>query len=458
MHGKAFIGHVLTIAVFTAVAAALSILILSASHTKPFAQGGYRVNAVVPASALLLAGARVTMGGAHVGDVAKVERISSGGPAGTRLELHITDDRVTPIPVDSRIQVRTRTQVGENYVSIQVGRSTRSFESGDYLPVTAADELVDVDKILSILQGRTKDRARKLLVGLGGALDGRGQELSATLQESVGLVDNRDSLVRALDDDRDLTARLVNQLGRVATEVGARGAAIDTIADRGLTTLKALGRRDEALSATLRKLPATISTIRHTSDTVGRVTGRAAPVVDDLTGAVRDLRPAIQALAPAAREGRAVVRSLGAASPKLEKTLAQLSTLAGPLPKALPQLRKVLCQVNPMLRYVEPYRNDILGIAIGLSSASNSYDAVGHLIRLAPVINDTTISGLPPTVNEARSTLLNSGIFLKSKAVNYDPFMKPGTQGTTRATSNKPNGPIELRDSGYKYPRIKADC
>lgn len=449
--------QLLTIAGFTGAALALTTWVFSSSHTTPFGRGGYRVNAVVPATALLNEGARVTMGGAEVGHVAKIERNVHGRP-GTRLELHITDERVTPVPVDSRVQIRTRTQVGENYVAIAVGKATKAVESGAFLPATANEELVDVDQILSVLQGRTKERARKTIEGLGGALDGRGAELSDTLGAAEGLVEHGAAFVDVLDDDRRLVARLVDQLGRVTTEVGARGAAIDEIADQGLITLQALAARDGALSATLRGLPPTLDRVKHASATVGAVSGRVAPVLDNLTAAAQELRPAVNALTPAAAHGRAVVSNLGAASPRLQATLEQLTELSKTLPDAVPQLRKALCQVNPMLRYVEPYKDDVLGIAIGLSSASNSYDAVGHLIRLAPVINDTSASGLPAAVNTARSTLLNSGLFAKSKAVNYQPFMAPGLQGTTQATSNQPANAEALRKSGFTYPRVTADC
>jgi phospholipid/cholesterol/gamma-HCH transport system substrate-binding protein len=452
-----FAGHVLTVAIFTGLAVALSAFILSASHTTPFGSGGYRLHVVVPASALLTEGSHVTMGGASVGYVSKIDR-QPNGQRGVQLELHITDHRVIPVPVDSRVQLRTRTQVGENYVSVTVGRSPQTFQSDAYMPASSSDELVDVDQILSVLNGSKKTRARQLLQSLGGALDGRGDQLSQTLQATDGLVSNGYNLVQTLDKQKRTTAQLVDQLGQVTADVGARGQAIDTIAHRGLVAVHALGNRDRELSDIFRLLPSTLAAIRSTSDTIGRVTGQATPVVDNLTAAAHDLAPAIRALAPAARSGREVVESLGAAAPKLRSTLRQATALSKPLAHAIPQLRSALCQVNPMLRYLEPYSKDFLYLLVGLGSASNSYDAVGHLIRLAPIINDNTESGLPPLINAARSALLDSGLFLKSKAVDWDPYMKPGQLGSSAAYSNKPGNPTELKNSGFTYTRVTADC
>ena len=451
--------HVLTLAAAAAVAVAWILLILSESGTAPFGRGGYRLNAVVPSSALLAEGSRVTMGGAEVGSVVKVDRSNKPGRLGTHVEMRITDKRVTPVPVDSKIQIRTRSQVGENYVSIAVGRGDETFASGSYMPAKDNKELVEVDQILSVVNGRTKDRARKLLAGLGGALDGRSDELSQTLQGTTRFVDGASTTTGILYRDRTVVAQLVDQLGRIATEVGGRGSAIDTIADRGLTSLRAVGDRDAALAATLRELPGTLDQIRETSDTVGRVTPQAAPVVNDLTSATADLEPVVDLLGPASRTGTTVLRNLAGAAPPLEDTLEAVTRLSDPLPKALPELRTALCQVNPALRYILPYKVDLFSIVTGLGSASNSYDATGHLARLAPVMSASSVSGLPPAVTKARRTLLESGLFGISNAISYDPYVKPGEVGSTEANAKGfPRGPEQLAKSGYKYPRVTADC
>ncbi|HWH95934.1 MAG TPA: hypothetical protein VNT03_18880 [Baekduia sp.] len=61
----------------------------------------------------------------------------------------------------------------------------------------------------------------------------------------------------------------------------------------------------------------------------------------------------------------------------------------------MPKVTKVMCQLNPMLRYLEPYTADIVSFANSLGSAANSYDAIGHTIRLIPVINETALLGAP---------------------------------------------------------------
>src|SRR5919108_1997388 len=109
--------HVATVVAFFAVFAAFIVVVLTKSGAVPTPGTTYKVRAIVPSASLLTPGARVTTAGAKVGIVKKVERASDIGP-GAKITLELTDDKVTPLPRDSRVQIRTRSQVGENYVAI----------------------------------------------------------------------------------------------------------------------------------------------------------------------------------------------------------------------------------------------------------------------------------------------------------------------------------------------------
>jgi hypothetical protein len=118
-----------------------------------------------------------------------------------------------------------------------------------------------------------------------------------------------------------------------------------------------------------------------------------------------------------------------------------------------------MCQLNPMLRYLNPYAKDVLQAVYGLGSSSNSYDATGHLIRLFPVVNESSLFGAPAAVKDAAKLLLASGALFPSKTRSYDPYMKPGVIGKTAASEDgKPFNAEAARDAGFKYTRVTADC
>jgi hypothetical protein len=134
--------------------------------------------------------------------------------------------------------------------------------------------------------------------------------------------------------------------------------------------------------------------------------------------------------------------------------------LAGPLAAALPELHKTICQLNPMIRYMKPYTDDIGQLLMGLGSASNGYDAVGHLIRITPIVNENSLVGAPVAVTTAAHTLLRAGFLQKSQGLKREPYPAPGING--RATAGTGAGePITaqgVKDSGYVFPHILADC
>ena len=85
-----------------------------------------------------------------------------------------------------------------------------------------------------------------------------------------------------------------------------------------------------------------------------------------------------------------------------------------------------------------------------------SYDATGHLIRLAPIVApDNFPSGLPDVLSKGLADFVHR---IPGMALNYKPFPKPGDVGRTVAKGTTPLGPEEVPKSGYAYPRITADC
>lgn len=448
---RALRGHIFTLLCFTAVAVAWATFILYKGGGLPTLDDKYEVSAVIPSGAALAPGSRVTVAGAHVGRVKRVERLGMGA----RIELQFDDDEVTPLPADSRVQIRQHTPVGENYVSVTIGDSSATIPAGGGLDVEQADEFVDVDRLLSVMKGETRERARDTIQSLGGALDGRGQNLNDLVGEAGAFLPKAREFVDVAHRERQAAARLVDQLGDVAAAIGQRDQAITDIAQRGLVALDALRDQDEALGETLKALPGTLTRVSATADTLRTTSQVATPVVDDATRALRALEPVVGRLPAATTSGRGVMRELRGAAPVLETTLDRVTALSKPLASALPMLRKTACEVAPILRYSKPYFPEALHILMGLGSSSNSYDATGHLIRLAPIFSENSVSGLPEEMSEGIAKLLYSS---PQTAINFNPYPEPGSLGKVTATSSTPTGPERMKDTGYTYPRVQADC
>ncbi len=457
MPRRGFMGHLLSLAAVTAVALAWALFIFVKGDALPKLGGGkdYKVSVVTPTGAAMAVGSRVTVAGVKVGRVTAVDRLGIGA----KLELVVTDDSVVPFPKDSRVQIRQHTPVGENYVAIQVGRASETIASGGGMSVRQTDEFVDVDRLLSVLKGGTRARARDTIRSLGTALDGRGERMNETLDGATKFLKaagDPGGLVDVLRRNRHQTSRLVEQLGDVTASIGQRDQAISTLADRGLTAFTALKRSDRALESAIDALPGTLRDVQRTSGVVRSTSGVATPVIDEATSALTALRPVVARLPQATTDGRALMRELSPAAPVLERTLQQVDRLSSPLAASLPKLRKTICELAPVVRYADPYFPEVLSIVQGLGSSSNSYDATGHLIRLAPIVApDNFPSGLPDVLSKGLADFVHR---IPGMALNYKPFPKPGDVGRTVAKGTTPLGPEEVPKSGYAYPRITADC
>ncbi len=415
------------------------------------------VQVMVPTSSALAGGAKVAMAGAQVGRVTKVQRRGTG----TLVTLSIRDGSVLPIPSDTRVTLRQRTPVGENYVELTPGTSRRALGADDVLPITQSDEYVDVDQVLSTLTGSARADARRLIRSAGGALDGEGSNLNTVLGRASTVVQDGGGLFGLLAQDRQQVADLVNRLGRLSAAVGDRGEALRVTARRGTVALRTLAARDRELAAVLHQLPATLTQARATSALLRSTSEAATPVVASLAAAVGELRPAVRSLRPAAQQGRNVVKELGRSAEPLTQVLGALRRTAPPLTSALPSLHKTLCEAAPIIRYTKPYTDDAIATVVGLGSASNSYDAVGHLIRLSPIISENSLAGLPDGVTQAAYKLIRAGLLSQSSPLTWNPIPKPGVIGTAESSAvgkRAISGPKALAESGYKYPRVEADC
>lgn len=447
-------GHLGTVALFTLVALAVMLALFKLSGALSTGKT-YEVKAIVPQAGSLSQGVSVTMAGARVGTVQSVHRRG----VGALVDIRIDDKAVQPLPKDTTAQLAVRTPLGENYVELIPGRSKQNLSSGDLVPPAANDEYVDVDQLLSILKGSTRDQARKMIQGLGTAVDRKGPQLDDTLGHAAGVLDAGSSLTARLHGDREQIGQLVKQLGDIGYAVGERGASIKVLAKQGVTTFTAIAQRDNAVRDLLRTLPPTLAQVKQTTGTLKQVSDAAAPVLANLATAVREVRPAVRNLAPAAREGRGVVTQLSAAAPRLGKTLKVVTKASAPLAHTLPSLKRVLCQANPALRYFQPYVPDFVSFATGLGAAANAYDAVGHTIRLLPLAGENSVLGLPPSIAKTSFELTHSGLFGSTQGLSFDPYPAPGKNNEgLKAGDPMLLGPKDVAASGFKYPRIVQDC
>jgi phospholipid/cholesterol/gamma-HCH transport system substrate-binding protein len=444
-----FKGHLATLLGIGGFALAFLIVLLTWSNAAPWSGGDYKVRVLFPTAASMGPGASVRIAGIQVGKVTSVERKG----AAAVLTMKIGKGK-TPLPEDTRAAIRLRTLVGENYVELIPGKSKQTLASGGILPVSQTENYVEADEILSVLRGQTRERARELIQGFGGGLDGQGVKLNGMLKDVTGVVRAGDDLTAILSKDRQQVAGLVDQVGHVMQEIGDRTTSIKTLASSGRDTFQALANRDEGLKATLRQLPPTLKQVQTTSGLVKSVTARSAPVVAKLASAVGGLDPVFASLKPAAEEGRGIMRSLSTAAPRLTTTAGKLQGLGAPTAAAMPQLNKLLCQVNPMAKYLAPFAGDVSAMLANMSSSTNYYDATGHAARFYALVGQNSFTAIPDVGKDLLNKVQDIGLVNQLTARGYNPYPAAGDSGIPKGGEGD-SGPM---DSDLPYPHVEAEC
>jgi phospholipid/cholesterol/gamma-HCH transport system substrate-binding protein len=418
----------------------------------------YNVSVYVQDARGMAQDSTVVIAGLPVGLVTGIHR---NGPDAV-LSLRI-DHGPTPLPVDSIVQVRLRSLAGEAYVQVYPGHSKQLVPSGGSLGISQDEGYTEVDQILSEFQGPTAGYTREFFQGLGSGVAGKGQQLNQTIGNAASLITDSLPVTSTLGAQHEQVADIVQNLGDVMAAVGQRTQAVQEFARGSKLTFTAVAARDAALRNLLARLPYALTSIRSASDAIAGVTPTVAPVLTSVGSTLRLLSPAVHELTPASQKGLEVLDSLGAASPQLRSVLLNLEKLQRPATAALPEVHATLCQVDPMVRYINPYAGDVAAFFADFGATSDSYNNNNHeflaSIGVDPnaFLRGVPVSSLTGAIAPALDDILNTGAFGKlGPDIGFDPAPPPGGDHDTTEGEND-TGATEF-GAAHKYPHVTADC
>jgi phospholipid/cholesterol/gamma-HCH transport system substrate-binding protein len=401
--------------------------------------------------------ATVFEAGLPVGQVTGIKR--SGPDAILTLRL---SGGVRPLPSDTTVQMGLRSLAGEADVLLTPGKSGQTVRNNGSLGLSNNQDFTEVDQILNALQGKTAPATRKFFQAAGYGLNGEGTNLNQVLGNATSLVNNSPLLTSTLAHQDKQVGEIVENFGNVMNSIGQRTTALREFAVGATTTFKAVAARDVKLSQLLVHLPYFLRGAREVTHSVGQNLPAVNAVLLRLASSVTRLSPALRELDPAAVRGITLVRSLGSASPALKNILVELKQLKPSATAALPALHAVTCQLDPMVRYLEPYGPDASAFFESFGGATDAYGLDSHQLLLVANVNpDEFIRGLQgPSGVAGLQTLINVGIFQKLGAgTGYDPDPAPnsinheapqglGISGASQWAAAHPNS----------FPHVTQDC
>lgn len=407
----------------------------------------YRIEAELPNADKVVPGNEVRAGGFLVGTVKEIT------PARRRVEgeersiavLHLNlDKKLEPLPVDTRVNVRARSALGLKYVEVVPGRSRRTLQAGDTIPLRSRNESPDLEDVLSTFQPQTRRDARRALHGFGDALAGRGSALNVTIEELRPFLTYLQPVMRSLSapgtELRRLVPALDAALGQAAPVADTQAQWIADMAD----TFAAIGRDPTALQETIEEAAPTLDAATASFRVQTPFLARLADLSRRLQPAAAELPRSLPPINAALRAGVPAFQQTPELSGELEDLFDSIEQL-GENPNtllALRDLRRAAEITQPALEFVAPYQtvcNYLLyffnPLGTHLSEAVPGGTAERILAKL--VITSTQANSLG-TTQSSRPVDVPS---------DEDPQGEPGLQ----ALHTQPGGPA-VDSSG------RADC
>ncbi|HMJ04095.1 MAG TPA: hypothetical protein VK506_14230, partial [Conexibacter sp.] len=330
--------------------------------------------------------------GDRVGIIDKIEAVRrDDGRVSARLHVKLQTD-VKPLPLDSTIMVRPRSALGIKYIEVTRGRSSRGFDEGATVPLSAATPRpVEFDEFFNMFDEPTRAANQVNLREFGDALAGRGSSINRAIVALDPLTRNAIPVLKTLADPSTGFGRLFVALEQTAS-------AVAPVAEQQGTLFRNLATTFDAFAAiSIPYLQDTIVGGPPAMRTAIRLFPRQRQLLANATGFFRDLQPGAAALRTAAPPlaeaflvGTTTVRRAAALNDELALTLRSLEAFADDpqVPLGIHGLRNTVEELVPTVDHLAGAQINCSYLSLLLNNAasieSDGSDE-GTWVRIAPL-------------------------------------------------------------------------
>jgi phospholipid/cholesterol/gamma-HCH transport system substrate-binding protein len=275
-------------------------------------------------------GQTVRVAGVEVGRISDV-KLENGMAVVT---LDIDHDYENLIKRDATALLRPKTALKDMFLEVNPGTGKALPDGGR---ITVGNSLPDInpDEVYSALDADTRPYLKLLVSGAGKGLRGRGDDLREVFRRLEPIHRDLARVTRASARRRGALKTLIHNYGLLMTELGNHPQDLRRLVTASHTVFDTLANEDEAISASVAQLPASL-----------RASERAL-------GEVREFAPVL----------RSSLQSLRAPIRKLPETNAAVIPF---LRETQPVIRD---QIRPFVRAARPWTDDLRLAAQGTSKA-----------------------------------------------------------------------------------------
>jgi ABC-type transporter Mla subunit MlaD len=378
--------------------------------TRPF-----QVSALFENAPPIQQGMAVRIAGVDVGKVSKVESVDGDSPA-VKVTMKL-EDRALPLYENARLKARPRIFFeGNLFIDIRPGTpDSKKVDDGYTFPLTQTSAPVQLDQVLGTLTYDTRKQLQKLLVGYGGAINGKplpgedddqdpstqGQTAAQSLNDSLqysaealrgGAIVNDATLGEEAHD----LSKLISGQQKVNAALSVHEEQLKDLITNFNTTMGALAAENTNLSETIRLLPQVLEAANPALDNLNAAFPPLRAWALEMVPGVRETPATIEAGFPWIRQVRPLLSQaeLGGLVDDLQPAVADFAKFTDGQLTLLPQLDDFnRCQLNVVLPMgdqkiqdgnlstgLENYK-EFWQTMVGLAGESQSFDGNGSYTR-----------------------------------------------------------------------------
>lgn len=356
-------------------------------------------------------GQPVNVAGVRVGTIASTT-LRDGR---SLVALEIDPEKLERVYSNARAVLVPNTPLKDMQVELYPGRPpARAIDEEDVIPVAQTQVPVDSDELTAALDADTRSFFQLLAIGADRGTRGRGRDLRAALRSLGPTAEQMRTIGAAMAARRGELRRLVHNLAVLGRAVESRDRQLAGLVVNAEQTLGALAREEDALRASLDRLPATLAAVRGSFESTTRLSRQLGPTLDALGPTVRRLPATLEATRPLLDEAEPIlrddVRPLVREAQPLARDLGPITEdLSHVAPDLITSVRVLTYVVNE-LAYNPPGDNEgflfwSAWFAHNAASVVSTQDAHGAVIHGLGMVDCTTAATLNPLLELLLGTL-----------------------------------------------------
>src|SRR3954468_21015250 len=321
----------------------------------------YDLSARLPNGSNLVPGNEVRLGGFRVGVVDTIKpatQVIHGRNTPIAVANMHLDKTVEPLPIDTKVIVRSRSALGLKFIEVTPGHSKQTYKAGGTIPLANATLPVEFDDFLNTFNLPTRENSRLALTGYGDAFAGRGEDLNRAIQGLNPFFTFLRPVMRNLSDPRTALKDFFKNIGEVSAQVAPVARVQAELFTKMADTFQAFNQCPGCLQQTIEKNPPTL-------DTAIRSFRIQRPFLIDFADLSRRLQPfanvlpvALPKINSALAAGTRVLPQTVTLNRNTEKVFRALDDLVQDpsTDLALNGLRDTLGVTKPLINYVAPFQ------------------------------------------------------------------------------------------------------